>query len=121
MAEDDSPAQVRRESQQLKFHSLLERAQRIGMTADIYMLGLLIGYEMGDIQRSLFYSRQRPDGDIYLKTELETAISDLVMQLRVFIYCAGKDWNEMVEMGFERWEARIEDFEKSRGGLRPLR
>ena len=100
---------------------LLERAQRIGMTDDIYMLALLIGYEMGDIQKALFYSRQRPDGDIYLKTELEAALSDLLMQLRVFIYNAGKSWDGLIKMGFERWEARVEDFEQCRGGLRPLK
>jgi len=121
MIRDDHPSQVRRESQELQFQSLLERAQKIGMTDDIYMLGLLIGYEMGDVQRALFYSRQRPDGDLYLRTELECGLSDLLMQLRVFMECAGKSWDEMVAMGFERWEARIEDFELSRGGLRPLR
>ena len=120
MTKDDHPSQVRREGQSLNFLALLERAQKIGMTDDIYMLGLLIGYEMGDIQRALFYSRQRPDGDFYLRTELECGLSDLLMQLRVFIYNAGKDWEEMVRMGFERWEARIEDFEQSRGGLRPI-
>lgn len=121
MAEDDGTLQRRLERISEKFDDLRVRGDKVGMDMTMYNISDCCAYQWGDVKRCLFYSRNRPDGELYIKTELTCALADLVTQLRNLAWASGKDWDELIEIGLERWEARIEDFEQSRGGLRPLR
>lgn len=104
-----------------KFDELRARAEKVGMTMDMHNVSDCCAYQWGDTKKALFYSRNRPDGELYLKTELTCSLADLLTQLRNLVWASGKDWDELIAIGLERWEARIEDFEQSRGGLRPVR
>ena len=104
-----------------KFDELRERARKVGMVMDMFNVSDCCAYQWGDVKKALFYSRNRPDGEIYLKTELTCALADLLTQLRNLVWASGKDWDELIAVGLERWEERIEDFEQRRGGLRPVR
>jgi len=121
MAEEDSPLQMRLEAISDKFDELRERAEKVGMSVDMHDVSDCCTYQMGDVKKALFYARHRPDGEFYLKTELTCALADLLTQLWNLVWASGKDWTELIEIGLERWEERIEDFEQSRGGLRPVR
>lgn len=121
MTEEDCPLQMRLEAISDKFDELRKRAEKIGMVMDMHNVSDCCAYQWGDVKKALFYSRNRPDGEFYIKTELTCALADLLTQLRNLVWASGKDWAELVEIGLERWEARIEDFEQSRGGLRPLK
>lgn len=120
MAQDDSAIQRRLERIGGKFDELRARAEKVGMSLDLHNIGECATYQMGDAVKALFYSRNRPDGELYLKTELTCALADLLTQLRNLAWASGKDWDELVAIGLDRWEARIEDFEQCRGGLRPV-
>lgn len=117
---DDSPMLMQLEAIDDKFEELRGRAEKIGMSMDMHNVSDCCAYQWGDVKKCLFYSRNRPDGELYL-AELTCALADLLTQLRNLVWASGKDWVELVDIGLERWEVRIEDFELSRGGLRPLK
>jgi len=117
---DDGLLQQKVEQIDRKFEELRKRAEKVGMSMDMYNVRGCCAYQWGDVEKCLFYSRNRPDGTIYLTAELTCALSDLLTQLRNFVWSSGKNWDELIDIGMERWEERIEDFELRRGGLRPV-
>lgn len=118
---DDGALHRRVERIDTKFEELRKRAEQVGMSMDMYNVSGCCAYQWGDVEKCLFYSRNRNDGTIYLTAELTCALSDLLTQLRNFVWSSGKNWDELIDIGIERWEERIEDFELRRGGLRPVR
>jgi len=77
---------------------------------------LILGYELGDLFKSIASSNRFPkDKDLYL-LYARTAVSDLLVQLRSLCEIHGWDFIELMSEGVERLEdraaERIKDREK---------
>lgn len=87
--------------------------QNGGMSIDPLHTALVIGYEIGDVQKDTFYATVRgADLRPGYVADLKCAAADAVMQLRVLLHVFGLDFEEIVTMGEERVYERLAEFAK---------
>lgn len=86
-----------------------------GMLVDLKDTALVLGYEIGDVQKTVFYWVVRGEANREgYRHEFQCAASDALMQLRVLCRLLNVDFSEMLSLGEERLYDRIQDFREKR-------
>lgn len=99
----------------MELQKLIDDAKATGMLIGRMETPLIVGYEVGEIQKLVVYAHVAEDEAYLYLPLLAPAIADTLIQLRVLCHLYGFDFAEMDAMGRERFEQRIFDRQREQG------
>lgn len=87
------------------FPSKLKRllAKRRGKHEPVSETLNVLMYEIGDLHKAVTYSRFYPEYEIAYRAEARAALADAIAQMELITETLGFDWEELRELGDERF------------------
>lgn len=88
-----------------KFVSKLKRLldKRKGKPEPLPETLSVVMYELGDLAKALTYIRFYPEFEVAYRGEAKAALADLIAQVELLVETLGLDWEELRELGDERF------------------